>query len=217
VTPTLRDNPADLSRYSKVLVFGGSFDPTHHAHIELPALVAKQIGADVIAYVPAGKAPHKLDQQQTPAEHRLAMLKLAVGDRDDCIILTDELERDPDQPSYTVDTLESLKRRLSPGAAMLLLIGADQLRIFETWREPQRIIELAEPVVMVRPPDTRKSLLDSLPNNAARTEWEPRLIEVPAMPISSTMIRECVSNGESVEAMVPDVIAKYIASNNLYV
>ena len=217
MSPATRDNPADLSRYRKVLVFGGSFDPPHHAHIQLPALVARQIGADVVAYVPAGRAPHKLDRQQTPSEHRLAMLKIALADREHCVVLTDELDRAEGEPSYTVDTLAGLARRLAPGATMRLLVGADQLRIFESWREPDRIIELAEPVVMVRPPDTRASLLASLPDDAARAAWAPRLVDVPAMHISSTLIRQRVANGQPIDDLVPPAVAHYIAANALYV
>lgn len=211
------DNPTDLSRYRKVLVFGGSFDPPHHAHIALPTLVAQQIGADVVAYIPAGRAPHKLDREQTPPEHRLAMLHLALLDKPQSIILTDELDRDPDVPSYTIDTLEALSSRLSPGGTMRLLMGADQLRIFESWRDPRRVVELAEPVVMVRPPDTRQSLLASLPDDASRAEWGPRLVDVPAMPISSTLIRQRVANGQSIDDLVPPAVAHYIAANALYV
>lgn len=212
------DNPlVDLSGYRELLIFGGSFDPPHRAHAELPALVAKEIGADVVAYLPAGRAPHKLDKRQTAAEHRLAMLRLALMDRPGSVILTDEINRGPDRPSYTVDTLAALSRRLTPGAAMRLLIGADQLRIFESWREPARVVALAEPVVMVRPPDTRASLLASLPDDAARAAWEPRLVEVPAMPISSTMIRDRIAAGEPIDQLVVPRVADYITKHKLYV
>lgn len=211
------NSPADLSRYRKLLIFGGSFDPPHRAHAELPALVARQIGADVVAYLPAGRAPHKLDKQQTAAKHRLAMLRLALVDQPGSVILTDEIDRGPGRPSFTVDTLAALSKRLAPGATMRLLIGADQLRIFQSWREPDRVIALAQPVVMVRPPDTRASLLASLADDAARVAWEPRLVEVPAMPISSTMIRDRVAAGEPIGDLVGPQVAGYIREYGLYV
>ena len=71
----------DLTGYQRILLFGGSFDPPHHAHIALPKQAAKAIGADLIAYIPAGRAPHKLDREQTDPQHRLAMLRLALDDR----------------------------------------------------------------------------------------------------------------------------------------
>ncbi|MEM1355873.1 MAG: nicotinate (nicotinamide) nucleotide adenylyltransferase [Planctomycetota bacterium] len=209
-------NPADLTPYRKLLLFGGSFDPPHRAHIALPQIVAEQIGADVVAYIPAGRAPHKLDRKQTPPEHRLAMLELALAGLDHCIILTDELDRDPAQPSYTVDTLEALSGRLSPGTTMRLLVGADQLRIFDSWRDPERVVAFAEPAVMVRPPDTRETLLDSLPDDAARAAWSPRLVEVPAMQISSTEIRRRVAAGLPLDDLTPGAVEGYIQQHGLY-
>ncbi|HEX7010263.1 MAG TPA: nicotinate (nicotinamide) nucleotide adenylyltransferase, partial [Phycisphaeraceae bacterium] len=157
----------DLRDAQRLIVFGGSFDPPHLAHVALPELVRQKIGADLVAYVPAGRAPHKLDQPQTPAHHRLAMLRLALADSPRCVILTDEIERaSQGLPSYTVDTLEALRGRLGPNVRMWLLIGADQWRIFSQWKSPRRIMELAQPLVMIRPPDTAESLSASLPQEA---------------------------------------------------
>ena len=169
----------DLTPYARLLVFGGSFDPPHLAHVDLPPLAARRLDADAILYIPAARPPHKLDLVQTPAHHRLAMLRLALQDRRDCLILTDELDRGPDQPSYTIDTLNILKNRIQPNAELRLLIGADQLRIFDTWRDAEHIEHLAEPAVMVRPPDTPESVLAALPDPAARARWQLRLIQLP--------------------------------------
>ena len=203
-----------LAGFKNILLFGGSFDPPHEAHIALPQQAANSIGADLIAYIPAGRAPHKLDREQTDPQHRLAMLRLALDDHVSAIptaVLTDEIERGPDEPSFTVDTLEALTRRIDPVTTLRLLIGADQLRIFDSWREPQRIIELAEPVVMVRPPDTHEALLASVPG-AERDVWRRRLVDVEQMNVSSTDIRE---NPES-SAMVCDAVSEYIREHGLY-
>lgn len=224
------------------LVFGGSFDPPHNAHVRLPELVRQKLGFDTVLYVPAARAPHKLGQVQTPAVHRLAMLELALSGCDHARILTDELDRAADgKPSYTVDTLEALIRtnelqagpeprgtsdegpdqmaKVDPGAlpgVMRLLIGGDQLRIFDQWHASERIEQLAEPVVMVRPPDTPGSLLAALPNDAARNRWRPRLIDVPAMDVSSTDIRRRVAQGEPIDDRVPPAVAAYIREHGLY-
>lgn len=205
-----------LSSYNSALLFGGSFDPPHLAHARLPRLVAEQVGAHVVAYLPAGRAPHKLDQVQTEPHHRLAMLRLALADVQGSLVLTDEIDRGPDAPSYTVDTLERLRGQLGPGTKLRLLFGGDQLLIFDQWREPERIVELAEPVVMVRPPDTAASLLAALPDDAARAQWAPRLVEVPRMDISSTAVRGRVARGESIDGLVAPGVAGYIAEHGLY-
>jgi len=208
----------DLHGYKRILLFGGSFDPPHRAHVHLPQQAARAIRADLIAYIPAGRAPHKLDQQQTDPRHRLAMLRLALADDPGPIpttILTDEIDRGPDAPSYTVDTLESLAQRVDRGATLRLLIGADQLRIFDQWRQPGRIIELAEPLVMVRPPDTRSSLLEDLPADE-HGAWADRLIEIDAMDVSSTAVRERVGGDRPIDDAVCDAVAGYIREHGLY-
>lgn len=213
--------PPSLSGYRRILLFGGSFDPPHRAHVALPQQAAQAIGADLIAYIPAGRAPHKLDKVQTAPEHRLAMLRLALADAPDApgavptVVLSDEIDRGADEPSYTVDTLEALSRRVDPGTTLRLLIGADQLRVFDQWREPERVIELAEPVVMVRPPETKASLLAGL-SASERAAWANRLIEIDRMDVSSTAVRERVGSDRPIDSVVCDAVAGYIAEHGLY-
>ena len=206
----------DLTRCQRLIVFGGTFDPPHVAHVRLPLEVMRAIHADAVAYVPAARQPLKAGHGVSAPEHRLAMLRLALAEAPYAAILTDELERGSDKPSYTVDTLEALRDRLGPTVEMRLLIGADQLRLFHKWRAVERVIELAEPAVMVRPPDTRDTLLDALPNGFDRSAWAARLVEVPPMDVSATQIRERVGAGKPIDDMVCPAVAAYIAKHRLY-
>lgn len=196
-------NP-DLAQYNRVLLYGGSFDPPHRAHLELPELARQAVGADIVLYIPAAKAPHKLDRQQTSAKHRLAMLQLALQDQPNAAISTIELDRfeaDPDTPSYTVDTLEALHAQLKAASCqtkLRLLMGTDQLAIFDQWKSPGRIVELAEPAVMLRSTSDDASLdreqaLAVLPAEE-REVWAKRLLNVPQIVMSSTDIREQAAN-----------------------
>lgn len=207
--------PHDLNGYKRILLFGGSFDPPHHAHVILPQQVAKKIGADLIVYIPAGRAPHKLEIQQTAAEHRLAMLRLALEGEPNDTIYTGEIDRGEDEPSYTVDTLRRLREQTRVGVVFRLLIGADQLQIFDEWREHEAIIELAEPAVMVRPPETRDTLLGALPADH-RDAWAKRFVDVDAMDLSSTLIRQRIKTGLPIDGMVKPAVADYIYKNKLY-
>lgn len=201
----------------QIILFGGSFDPPHVAHVALPQAVREKVGADLVAYIPAAKAPHKLDRVQTDPAHRLAMLRLALAKVPHTDIYTDELDRAADgRPSYTVDTLRSLRQRLGTDVRLRLLIGADQVRIFDQWRNPEEIIMLAEPLVMVRPPDTKDSLLASLPDDEARGQWVSRLVDVPRIDISSTEVRRRVANNEPITGMVDPAVEQYIYAHNLY-
>lgn len=207
-----------LEEAQYILVFGGSFDPPHRAHLVLPEQVRHRLGADLVAYVPAAQSPHKLDQQPTDASHRLAMLQLTLKDQPRTVIVTDEIERavEGDKPSYTVETLERLHERLPAHARMQLLIGADQVPAFEKWKDPQRIIELAEPVVMLRPPETAESILAALPDDADRRFWGRRLMPVAQMEVSATEIRRRVRAGEPIDDLVTEPVARYIAEHDLY-
>jgi len=213
----IEQNP-DLTQYPTILVFGGSFDPPHWAHIELPRQVRRQIGADVIAYIPAAQSPHKLDRAPTPPADRLAMLRAALSEAEaeEAVILTDELDRaEAGEPSYTVDTLAALRERAAPGASLRLLIGADQVLSFDQWREPARIVELAEPVVMLRPPETAESLLANLAPSQ-REPWRDRLVEVTPMDVSATEVRRRVAAGEPISNLVPPAVARHIHERGLY-
>ncbi|XAL99983.1 nicotinate (nicotinamide) nucleotide adenylyltransferase [Phycisphaeraceae bacterium D3-23] len=213
----------DLTGYNSILIFGGSFDPPHVAHTLLPRWVAHQLDIEAVAFIPAGRAPHKLDREQTDPQHRLAMVRLALTDESDAVmglpeavVLTDEIDRDPGEPSYTVETLARLHERVGDDTTLRLLFGGDQLHIFGQWREPERVVALAEPVVMVRPPDTSASLLAALPDDDARALWAPRLIEVPRIDLSSTDIRRRIAQGQDTDGLVAPGVAAYIEAHGLY-
>ena len=203
-----------------IIVFGGSFDPPHVAHTELARQAMDAIGADATAFVPAGKAPHK-STAQTPAEDRLAMVRLATAGEPRFFVVEDEVVRAADgRPSYTVETLAALRERWGAGVKMRLLMGADMLRIFHQWREPARIAELAEPLVLVRPPDTREGLLAALspklPGGTDAELWGRRVLELPPVNLSSTMVRERLARGEPITGLVSPAVEALIRERRLY-
>lgn len=215
----------DLRTCNKIFLFGGSFDPPHIAHIKLPMIAMNAIGADAVAYIPSGIQPFKQHAPQTLAHHRLAMLRLALQDVPHAVVLTDEITRaiasqtedaPADSPTYTVDTLEVLRKQFGPHVELRLLIGGDQLKVFDTWRQPERIIELAQPLVMVRPPDTHDSLLTALPKGYDPRLWADRLIDLPPIDISSTQIRSLVAQGQPIDSWVTKPVEDYIHRYGLY-
>jgi nicotinate-nucleotide adenylyltransferase len=213
----------DLAQCRCLLLFGGSFDPPHRAHVALPTVVMTAIGADAVAYIPCAIQPLKQGRPVTEAHHRLRMLELALQDQPHALILTDELDRAQEnhrrgvqRPSYTVDTLEALRQRLGEQVVMRLLIGMDQFRVFDQWKSPGRIVELAEPVVMARPPEDERMLSDVLPHGYELDEWRPRVVPAPRMDISSTTIRDRVRQGLPIADLVPPAVEQYIREHGLY-
>lgn len=208
----------NLKTHKHVLLYGGTFDPPHIAHTQLPEAARLAIGADAIAYIPSGNQPLKQHSELTPAHHRLAMLRLALQDHPNAHILSVEIDRaatDP-TPTYTVDTILALRKQLHPDAKLRLLIGADNLKIFNQWKQPQRIIELAEPLVMLRPPDTAQDLLNSLPAGYSTKDWSPRIVELPQIDASSSQIRQLIAQGQPISHLVPSVVEDYIHEHRLY-
>lgn len=208
----------------EVLLFGGVFDPPHWAHVEL-AIAARDAvmgeGAWLV-YVPAARSPHKPDGPVASNEDRVAMLRLATSGRARVGIWTDELDRADEGPSLWVETVERARRVLDPEATLRFLIGADQAVAFHRWHEARRILELAEPVVMLRDPaPDGASLRERLRETGAWSEdevewWAGRVVEHEAMSMSSTQVRRRLAAGEPIESLDARVRA-YIAEHGLYV
>ena len=171
-------------------ILGGRFDPPHVGHLALARTAVEHFSLDELHVTVVADAAHKLSEALP--EHRLAMTRLAFADLD----ATVELEQD----RYTVDALQA-KRYDDP----IFLIGADQLADLPTWKEPERVLELARLGV------------------AARPGWEPEpgsdrieVFELEPQPVSSTEIRERVRQGESIDSLVVPAVAAYIAEHDLY-
>ncbi len=182
-------------------VLGGSFDPPHMGHFVAASEVADTLALDRLLLVPCAIPPHKPDRVLAPAPLRLRMLEAAVAE--DPVLEASPLELDREGPSWTVHTLEALSRR-HPGASLHLVMGADQWAGFSSWRDPARILELAQVVVMTR-------------EGQGVAEGAPvRTLPVPRIDLSSTRIRERVRAGRSLRFLVPDSVRRIIEAETLY-
>src|SRR6266566_266742 len=132
----------------RIGVFGGTFDPVHLGHLILAEQCREQGRLDQVWFVPAASPPHKQEQALTLFAQRVEMLALAIAGQPAFRI--DELEKDRTGPSYTVHTLEEIKRR-HPDAELFLPIGSDTLLDLAHWYQPARIVALAEVLVTHRP------------------------------------------------------------------
>lgn len=203
------------------LLFGGSFDPPHVAHATL-ALRARDRALCEDAWlvlVPAARSPHKATGPAASDADRLDMLRAAFAGAERVEIWTDELARgESGEPSYWVDTLERARR--AHAGELRFLIGADQAVAFGRWREPGRILELAEPVVLLRPPISTPDLLAGALREAgeAPDAWLARVADVGTLPESSTDVRAGLEAGACDEAaahLAPGVLA-IIRERGLY-
>ena len=192
-----------------VLLFGGSFDPPHRAHIHLPQQAYDVIRADHLVFIPTAQQP--LKSSQTPAHHRLAMLKLALEGCADCHVLDIELKRAG--PSYTIDTLQQLQNLWGDAVTMRLLIGADQLAAFDRWKNRQEIEQLAQPLIIHR--DGQMPI--TLPVGFDPQKWLKRVLQVDRVDVSSTDLRKKLAQGYPVDTdLLAQSVQNYIREHRLY-
>ncbi len=186
-------------------VLGGTFDPIHNAHLLLAEQAREQLALRKVLFVPAGDPWRKAFRRVTPAEHRLAMTRLAVAD--DPGFIVDDCEVQREGASYTADTLRELHQRYKKDE-LFLLLGEDALADLPFWRDPEKIAEEARIVVAPR----GGVVLPELPFDP-----EPVVrIEMPHLDISSTGVRERAKAGRSLRYLVPDAVAAYITEHKLY-
>jgi nicotinate-nucleotide adenylyltransferase len=192
-------------------IFGGSFDPVHNAHLALARACQRQAALDELWFIPTSVQPLKQKGPVATNAERLEMLHLAIRGEPSWRVSTLEIDRGG--MSYTVDTLRELNEKL-PDAILFFLMGADAVRDVPHWREPAEIFRLATPLVVRRAgePEPDMSALDAL---SVPPKW-PRLIEMPALDISSTDIRRRVAAGESIAELVPASVASYIEAHKVY-
>jgi nicotinate-nucleotide adenylyltransferase len=199
----------------RIGVFGGTFDPVHLGHLILAEQCREQGRLDQVWFVPASRPPHKQRPGLTPFRQRAEMLQLATAGHPAFRI--DELEDQRAGPSYTVVTLDELKKR-RPDADWFLLIGSDTLAELHEWHDPGGVVARAGLLVMARggerilSAEELRSLL-KLPGAAAvRLE----VIEAPRIEIASRDLRRRAAEGRSLRYLVPRAVECYIEEKHLY-
>jgi nicotinate-nucleotide adenylyltransferase len=192
----------------RIGILGGTFDPVHIAHLAIAEQAVHQLDLDKILFVPAWIAPHKMAcPDGVPAkdrtEHRLAMLRLATAANPAFEICEKELERKG--TSYTVDTIQELREQFGPQAELFLLIGADNYAIFQSWREPDAIMDACRVAVYKRPGSPETDI--SCPFVT---------LQGPQFVLASTWLRKQCAEGNSIRYLVPDAVREYIEEHRLY-
>ncbi len=175
-------------------------------------ILRHELDLERVLFLPAGRPPHKPEQELAADHHRVAMLELALGDAPDYEICTLDLDRPGS--SYTATTLEILREQLPTNTDIYFLMGQDSLRDFPTWRDPDRIAELATLGVALRPGvdvDT-EDIIRAVPEASGRI----RLVSVPLIGISSRDVRRRIRHGEPFQFQVPPGVANYIDTHGLY-
>lgn len=193
----------------RIGVFGGTFDPVHNGHVLPVEAAAMKFQLRRVIYVPARLSPHK-NAAPTDPRHRVAMVALAIQGRPDWSIDLEELDREP--PSYTLDTLRSIRSR-HPGDELWLLMGTDMLAGFARWREPREILKIARVAAFEREPFAGARVqVPEVPGLADRLS----VFDAGSVRISATDIRNDLAAGKGIAGRVPGPVAEYVTKQGLY-
>lgn len=203
----------------RIGLLGGTFDPVHFGHLRPAVEVRSVLALDELRLLPCRVSPLR-DAPAAAPEHRLAMLRLALDGHRDLVLDARELEREP--PSYTVDTLASLRAE-QPEARLYFVLGADAFASFDQWHRWPEILELAHLVVTCRPGASREipaGLADRVGEDAGALEAAPAggvlLQPVTQLDISATAIRELAAAGGDLRYLLPEPARQYIERHRLY-
>ncbi len=207
----------------RIGVLGGTFNPVHIGHLRSALEVAEQLGLDELRMIPNARPPHR-DAPQVSAQDRLAMVEQAVAGVP--LLSVDDRELKRERPSYSIDTLESLRAELAVEDQLFLLLGWDAFCGLPTWHRWEELLDHCHILVLQRPDadsEAPQALRDVL---AARSVSDPLAMVGPSgqiafvwqtpLAVSATQIRNLLASGKSVRFLVPDAVLAYINAHGLY-
>lgn len=194
----------------RIALIGGTFDPVHTGHLIGAERTADSLNLDRVLFVPAAAPPHKQNRRISEAAHRVNMLRLALRDNPRFDLLLDEIERGG--ASYTVDTVRAVRARLNPEDRLFLVVGADNLVDFDTWKDWRLIADACCIAGLARPGSEQARRMIEKKHPELNIEW----VEMPLIDISSTCIRSLTAMGGSIRYLAPESVERYILDNGLY-
>lgn len=210
-----------------VAVLGGSFDPVHNGHVALAHYVIKQLAPQELRILPAGN-PWQKSGLHASAAHRIAMVQLAFASITIPVVI-DEQEIHRQAATYTIDTLRALRAELGSAAAIVFVIGADQLQKLHTWRQWEALFDYANLFAVSRPGYAMNGInLDPAVAQqfARRSATVQQLQSAPCglsalstaldIDISATEIRRTLLQGKQLDTLLPLTVLDYIQQHHLY-
>lgn len=195
-------------------VMGGTFDPIHFGHLVTAEEALVQFNLDRVLFMPTGRPVRKTHKHISSTEDRYLMTVLATASNPDFEVSRIEIER-PGQ-TYTVDTMEALRGQYGARADLYFITGADAVREILTWKNAERFAGLCTFIAATRP-GYEPDMSAGQPEAGAEGPWpKVEYMEVPALAISSSDIRERVRTRRPVGYLLPESVAAYISKNGLY-
>lgn len=192
-------------------VMGGTFNPIHLGHLMIAEEARQAFHLDKVLFIPSYITPNKNVNGAT-VQQRLTMVRLAIADNPHFTVSDMEIRRQGN--SYTVDTLETLKRMYGPSYILYFISGTDTIHDLHNWNRPERILQICQFVGCTRPDGSEA--IDDVIASFGKLGKHILKLPVPTMEISSTMLRQRIRDGLSVRYMIPKEVIQYIEKNGVY-
>lgn len=204
-----------LQKSKRVGIMGGTFDPIHLGHLVTAEAARSDFNMEKVIFVPSGRPPHKQESTITPKEFRYLMTVLATAANPYFEVSRTEIERSGQ--SYTIDTVNFMKEKMLPGSELFFITGADAILEIITWKNVEELLETVTFIAATRPGYNLHELKNRLNKKLGKHLMDKIIpIEVPAMAISSTDIRNRLKEGRSIKYLLPESVENFIQKNDLY-
>ncbi|MGI6606778.1 MAG: nicotinate-nucleotide adenylyltransferase [Peptococcia bacterium] len=204
-----------LKRNKRIGLMGGTFDPIHQGHLVTAEAARSEFSLEKVIFVPSGNPPHKMASTVTNKEQRYLMTVLATAANPYFEVSRVEIER-PGQ-SYAIDTVRYFKSRMDNESELFFITGADAIFEIVTWKDVEGLFDRCTFIAATRPGFNLDALREKLIKRLSLQCLEKIIpLEVPAMAISSTDIRERIRNNRTVKYLLPEEVENYIYKNKLY-
>ncbi|MDO4998319.1 MAG: nicotinate-nucleotide adenylyltransferase [Neisseria sp.] len=202
------------SKFNKIGLFGGTFDPIHNGHLHIARSFADELNLDMVVFLPAGQPYHK-NSTQTAAEHRLAMTELAIAD--DARFAVSDCDMVRSGATYTFDTVQIFRQQFAQ-SQLYCLIGMDSLLNLHTWKNWQTLVKQVRFAVAARAGDSLAKAPAALHAwlGQALPAGDVQMLNASVYDISSSEIREQAKQGKAIDAFVPSAVADYVRQHKLY-
>lgn len=212
--PEVRDLIHLQGKVKSIAIMGGTFNPIHYGHLVTAEAARAEYQLDKVLFVPNRQPPHKKDYPVTAAKHRYHMTVLATITNPHFYVSRIELDRPA--PSYTIDTLRSVREVFGPGVKVYFISGADAILDILTWKDVDEVMEMCYFIAATRPGYPLEELGRRLGYLKEKYAHKVYCVEVPALAISSTDIRERVAQNRPIKYLLPESVEYYIYKYKLY-
>ena len=210
-------NQEQLQNYKSIAIMGGTFDPIHYGHLATAEAVLHRFNVDKIIFMPTGHSYMKENgegEKVTPNEQRFMMTSLATVRNKN--FLTSRIEIDRKGKTYTVDTIEEIRKLCGPDVHIYFITGADAIEQIMTWKNPEKLFSLCDFIAVTRPGYNKNKLYEEIGEIMGKYKSRIYYMQVPALEISSSDIRKRVAAGQPIKYLLPESVEEYIEKFGLY-